>query len=239
MDLDDAVARQNALVSAIIVTVLIAQAKNEMGKLLNTPLLSAEIPRIGNKFSCWLGQSVLKSMGWSFSGDFPCHPKMILAIAPHTSNWDFVIGIAVAFSLRLKITFFGKHNLFIPPFGYLMRRWGGIPVERSQSHGVVEQMVEAMRRADKMVLCIAPEGTRSRVERWKTGFLHIAHKANVPVLLVAFDYKKKQIEFGPSLMIGDDMQYELNRIYTYFSDVHGKYPNKVATIVVPHTGDKD
>lgn len=210
-----------------------------MGKPLNIPVLAEEIPRIGNKFSCWLGQRVLNVMGWSFSGEFPRHPKMIIAVAPHTSNWDFVIGIAVAFSLRLKITFFGKHNLFVPPFGYFMRRWGGVPVERSKSHGVVEQMADAMRKADKMVLCLAPEGTRSLVERWKTGFLHIAYKAQVPVFLVAFDYKKKQIEFGPSLIIGDDIQYELNRIYTYFNDVEAKFPDKVATIVVPQIGDKD
>ena len=206
---------------------------------LNTPILSPNIPRMGNKFSCWLGTMVLNRLGWHFQGEFPTHPKMIIAVAPHTSNWDFVIGLAVAFSLRLKITFFGKHSLFVPPFGALLRRRGGIPVERSQAHGVVEQMADAMRKADKMLLCLAPEGTRSRIERWKTGFLHIANKAEVPVFLVAFDYKKKQIEFGPSLLIGDDTQYELNRIYTYFQHVQAKFPDKVATIVVPPIGDKD
>lgn len=210
-----------------------------MAKPLNTPVLPAEIPRIGNKFSACLGRGVLKVMGWSFAGEFPRHAKMIIAVAPHTSNWDFVIGIAVAFSLRLKITFFGKHSLFIPPFGYFMRRWGGVAVERSRSHGVVDQMADAMRNADKMILCLAPEGTRSRIERWKTGFLHIANKANVPVFLVAFDYKKKQIEFGPSLIISDDIEYELSRIYTHFSHVQAKFPDKVATIVVPQIGDKD
>ncbi|WP_340679712.1 1-acyl-sn-glycerol-3-phosphate acyltransferase [Paraglaciecola sp.] len=209
-----------------------------MGNRLNTPILSADIPRMGNKFSCWLGASVLKMMGWRFCGEFSRHAKMVITIAPHTSNWDFVIGIAVALNLRLKITFFGKHSLFTPPFGPLIRRLGGIPVERSKAHGVVEQMADAMLNADKMVLCITPEGTRSRVECWKTGFLHIAHKADVPVFLVAFDYKKKQIEFGPSLFIGDDTQYELNRIYTHYQAVQAKFPDKVATHVVP-TGEKD
>jgi 1-acyl-sn-glycerol-3-phosphate acyltransferase len=210
-----------------------------MGKPLNTPILCADIPRMGNKFSCWLGTSVLNMLGWRFAGEFPCHPKMIIAVAPHTSNWDFVIGLAVAFSLRLKITFFGKHSIFIPPFDALLRRWGGIPVERSKAHGVVDQMADAMTSADKMLLCLAPEGTRSRIERWKTGFLHIAHKAEVPVFLVAFDYKKKQIEFGPSLLISDDTQYELNRIYTHYQNVQAKFPDKVATNVVPPIGDKD
>ncbi|KXI28907.1 lysophospholipid acyltransferase family protein [Paraglaciecola hydrolytica] len=210
-----------------------------MANPLNTPILSDDIPRIGNKFSCWLGTSVLNLMGWRYAGEFPSHAKMIVAVAPHTSNWDFIIGLAVAFNLRLKITFFGKHSLFMPPFGALLRRCGGLPVERSKAHGVVDQMADAMRRADKMVLCIAPEGTRSRIERWKTGFLHIAHKAEVPVFLVALDYKKKQIEFGPSLNIGEDIQYELNRIYSHYQTVEAKYPDRVATIVVPQTGEQD
>jgi 1-acyl-sn-glycerol-3-phosphate acyltransferase len=210
-----------------------------MANPLNTPILSANIPRMGNKCSGCLGTSLLSLLGWRFSGEFPSHPKMIIAVAPHTSNWDFIIGIAVVFCLRLKITFFGKYSLFIPPFGMLLRRWGGMPVERSKAHGVVEQMTDAMGKADRMLLCIAPEGTRTRIERWKTGFLHIAHKAEVPVFLVAFDYKKKQIEFGPSLYISDDTQYELNRIYSHYQHVQAKFPAKVATIVVAQIGDKD
>ena len=210
-----------------------------MANRLNTPNLSDDIPRMGNSFSCWLGTCVLKILGWRYVGEFPRHSKMIISVAPHTSNWDFVIGLAVAFNLRLKITFFGKHSLFIPPFGALLRRLGGLPVERSKAHGVVEHMATTMRNADKMLLCLAPEGTRSRIERWKTGFLHIAHKAEVPVFLVAFDYKKKQIEFGPCLHISDDTQYELNRIYTHYQSVQAKFPDKVATIVVPLPGEKD
>ena len=177
-------------------------------------------------------------MGWSFNGEFPSHPKMIVAVAPHTSNWDFVIGLAVAFSLRLKITFFGKHSLFMPPFGGLMRRWGGVPIERAQSHGVVEQMANAMRDAEQMILCLAPEGTRSRVERWKSGFLHIAHKAEVPVFLVGLDYRKKHIELGPVLTVSADIDYELNRIYTYYQGVTARFPEKVATPVVTQSGEK-
>jgi len=210
-----------------------------MAQPLNTPILSGEIPRMGNKFSCYLGKTILRLMGWHFAGEFPAQPKMILIVAPHTSNWDFVIGLAVVFSLRLKITFFGKHSIFIPPFDRLLRRWGGMPVERSAKHGVVEQMADEMRKADKMILCLAPEGTRSRVENWKTGFLHIAHKAKVPVLLVAFDYKKKHIEFGPLHKISEDIPHELNKIYQHYADVQAKFPDKVASNVRPHTGEHD
>lgn len=200
---------------------------------INTPILCKEVPRIGNKLSQWLGTTVLKLMGWSYSGSFPCCTKMILAVAPHTSNWDFVLGIAVAFNLRLKISFFGKHSIFIPPFDRILRRLGGIPIERSTKHGVVDGMVDKMREAKSMVLCLAPEGTRSPISPWKTGFLHIAHKASVPVFLVAFDYKKKLIEFGPLHNISDNTQYELNRIYQHFRQAHGKYPEKMIIKVVP------
>jgi 1-acyl-sn-glycerol-3-phosphate acyltransferase len=206
---------------------------------LNIPILSDSIPRIGNKFSYWIGKTVLRVMGWQFSGEFPSHSKMIIVVAPHTSNWDFVLGLGVAFSLRLKISFFGKHSIFIPPFDRLLKRWGGIPVERSSAHGIVEQMSNQMRDADKMILCLSPEGTRSRIEKWKTGFLHIAQKADVPVFLVAFDYKKKHIEFGPVHKIGDDITLELNKIYRHYADVQAKYPEKVATNTMPIGGEQD
>jgi 1-acyl-sn-glycerol-3-phosphate acyltransferase len=200
---------------------------------VNTPILCKQVPRIGNKFSQWFGTRVLKWMGWSYCGTFPCCSKMILAIAPHTSNWDFVLGIAVAFNLRLKISFFGKHSIFIPPFDRLLIRLGGIPIERSTTHGLVDGMVDKMREAESMVLCLAPEGTRSPITPWKTGFLHIAHKANVPVFLVIFDYKKKLIEFGPLHNISDNTHFELNRIYLHFKQAQGKYPEKMVIKVVP------
>lgn len=200
---------------------------------VNTPILCDQVPRMGNKFSQWLGTSVLKMMGWRYSGTFPCYSKMIIAVAPHTSNWDFVLGLAVAFNLRLKISFFGKHSIFIPPFDRLLRLIGGIPIERSAKHGVVDTMADTMKKADSMILCLAPEGTRSPIYPWKTGFLHIAHKANVPVLLVTFDYKKKLIEFGATHNISDNTQHELNRIYLHFNQAQGKYPEKMITKVVP------
>lgn len=200
---------------------------------VNTPILCEKIPRIGNKLSQWLGTAILRCLGWHYSGTFPCCSKMILAVAPHTSNWDFVLGIAVAFNLRLKITFFGKHSIFVPPFDSILRRWGGIPVERTSKHRVVDGMADSMRKAQSMILCLAPEGTRSPITPWKTGFLHIASKANVPVFLVAFDYKKKLIEFGPMHNISDNTQYELNRIYLHFKQAQGKYPEKMIIKVVP------
>ncbi|ABG42519.1 phospholipid/glycerol acyltransferase [Paraglaciecola sp. T6c] len=210
-----------------------------MASKLNTPELSEDLPRIGNAFSCSIGRATLKLMGWQFSGEFPKHKKMIIAVAPHTSNWDFVIGIAVAFTLKLKITFFAKSSLFIPPFSVLLRRWGGLPIKRQKAHGMVEQMSEEARQADNMILCLAPEGTRGKRENWKTGFLHIAYKADMPVFLVAFDYKKKRIELGPVLTISENIPLELQRIYQHYHTVHAKFPDEVATNLTPPSGDKD
>lgn len=199
-----------------------------MSNRLNIPQLNSEIPRLGNRFSQFLGMTVLRLMGWRFEGNFPAHKKMVLAVAPHTSNWDFVIGLAVAFSLKLKISFFGKHSIFIPPFDRLLRRWGGIPIERSKAHGVVTQITNKINSTDKMILCLSPEGTRSRIEKWKTGFLHIAHKADVPVFLVAFDYQKKKIIFGPDKKISADIDSELLNVYSFYANVQAKFPDKVS-----------
>lgn len=195
---------------------------------LNTPNVSSELPRLGNRVSCWLGKTVLRALGWSYEGEFPHQQKMVLAIAPHTSNWDFVVGLAVAFHLKLKISFFGKHSIFIPPFDRLLKRWGGIPIERSKAHGVVSQITQEMNAAEKMILCLSPEGTRSRIAPWKTGFLHIAYKANVPLFLVGFDFKRKKIIFGPCQKITGDVQSELKNVYAFFANVQAKFPNKVA-----------
>ncbi len=204
-----------------------------MGQGVNTPILCQQVPRIGNRLTYWLGSKTLSMMGWSYSGEFPNLAKMIIIIAPHTSNWDFVIGLAVTFNLRLKISFLGKHSIFFWPFNLLLRRLGGIPIERSHAHGVVGAMTAQMSDAQQMVLCLSPEGTRSAITPWKTGFLHIANKANVPVFLVAFDYKKKRIEFGPVHQIGDNVQDELNRIYRHYQNVQAKFPTKVLTTVEP------
>lgn len=199
-----------------------------MSDPLNCPIISQDIPRLGNRFSQWLGKSVLKALGWRFEGPFHSNKKMVIAVAPHTSNWDFVVGLAVVFSLRLKISFFGKHSIFIPPFSSLLKRWGGIPIERSRAHGVVDQMIGEIKHADKMLLCLAPEGTRSKILPWKSGFLHIAHQAQIPVFLIGLDYQRKTILFGPIFDTSNDTELEMRKVYEFYARVHPKYPSQVA-----------
>lgn len=161
-------------------------------------------------------------MRWRVEGDVPDLPKFVVAVAPHTSNWDFVVGMGVMFALDLKITFIGKHTIFRGPFAPVMRWMGGIPVDRSSPHGVVGDAVRAFERVDQRVLAIAPEGTRRRVERFRSGFMHIARGAGVPVLLASLDYASRCLRFGPLLEPGADVEGDVRRVETFFSTVRGR-----------------
>lgn len=188
------------------------------------PLLGAAIPRRGSAPMQALGRFALAAMGWRVEGEVPNLPKFVIAAAPHTSNWDFVVGIAVMFALDLRIGFLGKHTLFRWPFARAMRWLGGIPVDRSSSHGLVAESVEAFSRMDRCILAIAPEGTRKRVVQFKAGFLHIAHGANVPVVLATFDWPARCVRFGPTFEVGEDIEAERRRTEAFFAPVRGRNP---------------
>ena len=188
------------------------------------PELGSEIPRRGNALVRAFGRGLLRLLGWRVEGEMPNLPKFVAAVAPHTSNWDFVVGAAAMFALDLKIEFIGKHTLFRGPFAPVMRWMGGIPVDRSSAHGVVGEAVAAFARVDRRILAIAPQGTRSPVPHFRTGFLHIARGAGVPVMLAAFDYDARVIRFGPTLEIGEDIEGERARIEALFAPIRGRHP---------------
>lgn len=171
-----------------------------------------------------LGRTLLRLLGWRVEGEMPNLAKFVVAVAPHTSNWDFVVGGAAMFALDLRIAFIGKHTLFKGPLAPLMRWMGGIPVDRSSPHGVVGDAVAAFARVDRRILAIAPQGTRKPVPHFKTGFLHIARGAGVPVMLAAFDYGARVIRFGPTLEIGEDIEAERARIEAMFAPIRGRHP---------------
>lgn len=185
------------------------------------------IPTTERPIAQKIGKFVLSVLGWNVYGDIPKHSKAIYAVAPHTSNWDFVIGVAVLLSLNLKLKFLGKDAIFIWPFKGLLTSIGGIPVDRKKSHGVVEQIVKQFEQHDSLILALSPEGTRSKTKEWKTGFLAIAHKANVPVVTVSFHFDKKEVRFGHASFINENISTELQRIKSYFSDACAKNPQAV------------
>ena len=188
------------------------------------PELPPAIPRRGSAAWRAIGRAILRLTGWGFEGNFPDLPRLVVAVAPHTSNWDFVHGAAAMFALDLRISFIGKHTLFVWPFSLFFKWMGGIPVDRSAAHGVVGEAVEAFGRADRRVLAIAPEGTRRKVERFKTGFLHIARGAGVPVVLVGLDYATRTVRIGPLIEVGEDIEAERERIEAHFRGIAGRHP---------------
>lgn len=180
------------------------------------------LPQRGNRFTRWLGRTVLGALGWRLEGHLPDRARMVLIGAPHTSNWDFVLAMATAFALGVEIHWLGKHTLFRPPFAPLMRWLGGIPVDRRVKSGVVSQSVEAIHSRDQMLLCIAPEGTRGRVRRWKTGFYYIARDAGLPILLCHLHYPRRILGFGPTFHPGSDADGDLAAIRAHYQRFRGR-----------------
>jgi 1-acyl-sn-glycerol-3-phosphate acyltransferase len=183
--------------------------------------LPPNAPRVKpNAFTRWLGRSMLRVAGWRMVGEFPDLPKLVLIGAPHSSNWDGILGLAAKLALGLDIKILGKDSLFkVPVMGLVLRRLGVIPVDRSAAHGMVEQAAAMIRRADRCWYGLAPEGTRKPVERWKTGFWKIAKAADVPVLPAYFHYGRKVIGIGPVFALGEDMAADIARIREWFRGV--------------------
>jgi 1-acyl-sn-glycerol-3-phosphate acyltransferase len=186
------------------------------------PLVGASVPRRGSAGLRALGRALLRLMRFRVEGEVPDLAKFVIAVAPHTSNWDFVVGAAAMFALDLRLTFIGKHTLFRWPLGAVMRWMGGVPVDRSSAHGVVGDAVRAFECVDTRVLAIAPEGTRKRVERFRSGFLRIARGARVPVLLATLDWGERCVRLGPLFTPGGDLEGELRRVEAFYAPVRGK-----------------
>ena len=190
------------------------------------PTLGKAIPARGNRFSRGLGRAVLKRMGWDIKGELPNLPKFVVIGAPHTSNWDFVLAIAALLALGLDARWLGKDTIFRPPFGPLMRWLGGIPVNRRARHGVVAQTVAAFAQRDRFVVGVAPEGTRKRVERWKTGFYHVAQGAGVPIVPAYFDYPHKVLGFGSPFEPSGDLEADIAHLRAFYIPFKGKKPEQ-------------
>jgi 1-acyl-sn-glycerol-3-phosphate acyltransferase len=165
-------------------------------------------------------------LGWKINGHLPSTlKKYIVAVAPHTSNWDFVIGLAARSIIRMsKIKFLGKSQLFRSPYGWLFRALGGYPVERSARHDMVSQVAELFSAHDHFILAIAPEGTRKKVEKLRTGFYYIAKAACVPIIPVGFDFKKKEVIIGQPLYPGENMTEDLSKLHAFYASIVGKNP---------------
>jgi 1-acyl-sn-glycerol-3-phosphate acyltransferase len=181
---------------------------------------------VGSEIVRWISAAYLKLSGWKIHGDWPPLDKAVLVAAPHTSNWDGLNMLAAAGYYRVKLRWMGKASLTRGPFGWLIKALGCVPIDRSQSHDVVRVMAEAFEASERMLLAIPPEGTRSAVREWKSGFYHIAVSARAPILLTVLDYGRKQIRLAAVVYPGGDYEADLALIRAHYADAVGKHAGK-------------
>ncbi|QSX30069.1 lysophospholipid acyltransferase family protein [Shewanella cyperi] len=172
-------------------------------------------------------QGLMQLLGWRIAGELPTLDKYIITVAPHTSNWDFIIGVIARGALGQKIHFLGKHQLFLPPWGWFFRAIGGSPVDRRKNNNLVDAVTSLFVENQNFKLALAPEGTRSPVSRWKTGFYHIACKAQVPIVTVGLDFSRKQIVIARPLEPSGDIQKDMNTILDFYRGIRGRHPKQI------------
>ncbi len=188
------------------------------------PELPVTAPRHHSVKAQRFGRWLLTKLGWSIQGELPAEPKFVVAVAPHTSNWDFVVAMAASLALGVKISFLGKHSIFVWPLRNWLLRWGGIPVRRDSAHGVVGLIVAEFQKRPQLILGVAPEGTRRRVSQYRSGFWQIAKQAGVPIQLLGLNFATQQLVFGPVLIPGESFEQDCARMRLFFQQMQAKNP---------------
>lgn len=169
---------------------------------------------------------LLKISGWKIQGKLPTQAKYIVIVAPHTSNWDFIIGLLARGALNTRIHFLGKHQLFTPPWGWIFRAIGGSPVDRRKNNNLVDSAVRLFTTQADYKLALAPEGTRSPVTRWKCGFYHIATKAQIPIVAVGLDFARKAVVIRSPLQ-PTDIGQDMSQILHFYRSITGRHPKSI------------
>ena len=179
-----------------------------------------------------LANAILCALGWRVQVTWPSTNKYVLIAAPHTSNWDFIYMLLFKFATGLNPHWVGKDSMFRWPWGGLWNRIGGIPVNRRSRNNFVDQMIEAFRQRDEMILVISPEGTRSKVGYWKSGFYYIALGAGVPIVLGFLDFGRKVGGIGLAIMPTGDIQADFTFIRNFYAGMKGKHPRRQGEIIL-------
>lgn len=175
------------------------------------------------KFFSWV---LYRLWGWKTEITVTFPDKYIMALAPHTSNWDFILGELFCLAEGVRIGFMMKTEWFFWPLGPIFRKLGGIPVYRKKNSSLTDAVAESAKEADKFALCITPEGTRKAVQEWKKGFYFIAQKAEIPILLIYADYEKKLIRCTKQIVPTGDLDKDMREIRAYYKGCKGKHPDK-------------
>lgn len=175
-------------------------------------------------------QRILTMFGWKVVSKESSYAKCVLIGAPHTSNWDFPLTLLSVWALGLKFSWVAKQSLFVGPIGSLLKKMGGIPVDRKVRTSFLKNMVQSFSENPNLILAIAPEGTRGKTDHWKAGFYNIAVKAELDICLGYIDYPTKTVGLGPLLKPSGDVEADFVEIRKFYSDKTGRYPEKQSTI---------
>ncbi len=173
-----------------------------------------------------ISQFLLKLMGWKVKNIMPEIPKCVIAVAPHTSNLDFIMGKLAYSSIGRTANFLIKKSWFVFPFNLFFNRIGGIPVDRDKNTSITDKLAKEFKKRDKFQLAITPEGTRKKVKEWKKGFYYIAVKAAVPIVLIALDYGTKTISFLDVFYPTGDVNKDLKIIQAKYAGIQGRHPEQ-------------
>ena len=174
-----------------------------------------------------ISRFILKILGWRFEGNIPYKlKKAIIIVYPHTSAWDLIIGLVIRSAIDMDIKFIGKAELFKGPFAWFFYKMGGQPVVRQKSTNYVESVVKVFNEKEELIIAMSPEGTRKRVERFKTGFYYIAIGAKIPIVMVRFDFGRKIIHFAKPFFPSGNIEQDMDAIYEHFRGIKGKIPSK-------------
>ncbi len=190
---------------------------------MNTVRIGDRLPKRGNRLTRGLATAILRLFGWRVTGEIPNREKLLAIGAPHTTGWDFPIGMLAIFALGLRVSWLGVDWVLRYP---LMRQIGGMAVDRSRPQGLVDGCIEKFKTHDQLILGLAPEGSRKKVTPWKAGFYHIACGAQVPILLVAIDRKNKRLRFGPTLIPSGDFESDMAKIRPVYAEFLEQYPDR-------------
>lgn len=185
-------------------------------------------PRVG-PLRRLVGKAWLRAFGWTVADEMPVAEKAVFVAAPHTSNWDLPFTLAIAWALDMDISWAGKTSLFKPPFGRLMKALGGVPIDRSKRGNQVDSIADAIKSAERLYLVIAPSGTRSKRDHWKSGFYRIAQAADVPMMMGFLDYEKKRGGLAFTMKPTGDIAKDMQTIRAFYTNVRGKFPDKEST----------
>ena len=183
-------------------------------------------PQKSSFLSRAVGRLLLSLLRWQIKGKVHDAPKFVMILAPHTSIWDFYVGIAGMLAVGLHSSWFISSAYTWWPLGFFLRRLGGIPIYRNGSHHLVSRIVESFNTKDRMMVTLFPEGTRKKVARWRTGFWYIASEAGIPIQLVSFDYEKRITECGPVIVPSDNIEADMKKIQEFYKHVRARHPEK-------------